>query len=620
MILISLFLLFYAIWAGSAVSGTAPTVDERLHAAGAWWARFHRDYRVNREDPPLWLHFTGLFLDEGDLRVVRPEFWSGGSMGSGVDLEITREANPIEFVRKARVPMFLLSIAFGAALSAFAWQIAAQARRGARGVTETASAGPVAGVVAAAMFSLEPLILGHGLLMKNDIAFAFGGMLTAWAMWRLWVTGSVWALVSLTLAVAASVTTKFTGIVLAGGVVPAMLLARAVSGAPWTLLGLSLPTRNRRFLGAAGVYLLVLATSYFAIWAVYSFRFEPSPAPFRFDMPGLLNRTARLSAVADQQARAPGTDPVIDDAAVAAYKPSLFVRTVFFADTHRLLPESMCAGLIFTYASTLIRPTFLMGEYSEVGWRIFFPAAWLFKTPLTTISLVIAGAVVMTRKNRWRDYSFLWIPAGVFFAAAVSSRLNIGLRHLSPVYPFLILGVAQLGAHLWRSYPRRISLSVLLGSLVLLAAEVLPHRLQYIQFFNLAAGGSRGGFRLLSDSNLDWGQDLFRLIEWQKKNPGERLYVIYFGGTDLRDAGLRSINAPGSWAPGPQQTPIPGSVIAISASHLQGTHYLAALRKEMAQWQKQTPIDVLGGTIYLYRVPEKPAATQSPATQNSTEK
>jgi hypothetical protein len=413
------------------------------------------------------------------------------------------------------------------------------------------------------------------------------------------------------------VTTKFSGILLIGAVVPVMLLVRSLSGADWTLLRWQLKSRPRRLLGAAGVYLLVGVTSYAAIWAVYSFRFEPIDGPFRFDMPGLLNRTARLASVATQAERAPGTDPVVDESAVAAWQPTAFVRTVMFAHRHRLLPESMCAGLVFTYASTLVRPAFLLGEYSEVGWRTYFPIAYAVKSPLTTLALVFGGFSVLIARNRWREYLFLLIPAGIFFAAAVLSRLNIGLRHLSPVYPFLLTGIGLLAAWLWRSLPPRVGPAVVVGAFVLLAAEVVPHRLQYIQFFNLAAGGSRGGLRLLSDSNLDWGQDLFRLIDWQKRNPTERLYVIYFGPTDLRAAGLRCLNAPGSWAPRPpqppppppprpphpQSRPTPGSVLAISATHLQGTHYLSGLRKEVTAWQKQQPLEVLGGTIYLYRVP-----------------
>lgn len=606
LLLIAVFLGFYALWAGSAVSTVSPTVDERLHAAGGWWARFHADFRVNREDPPLFLYLASIPLAPDDLRIVRPDFWSGGAMGSAADMEITREVDPVGFVHKARRPFYLIALAFGALLSAFAWHVAATLHPGTQ-------SGPVAGVAAAAAFALEPLLLGHGPLVKNDVAFALTVLLTTWSLWRFTTTGSLPALAALLLSAAAAMTIKFSGLLILGAVIPAMLLYRALTPAPWTVARIPLPTRPRRLAAAGGVYLLVLLTTYLAVWASYQFRFEPSPGPFRFDMPGLVHRTARLAVVAEQAARAPGTDPVIDDAAVAAYQPTAFVRTVLFAHRNKLLPESMTAGLLFTYASTLVRPTFLMGEYSEVGWRYYFPLAYAFKTPLTTLALVVAaGLFLAARPRRWADYAFLLIPAAILFLAICNSRLNIGLRHFSPMYPFLLTGIALLVAHVWRVTPRRVHLPASLALLLLLAIEVVPHRLSYIQFFNVAAGGPLGGFKLLSDSNLDWGQDLHRLIAWQRENPHERLYIIYFGPTDLAAAGLRAINAPGSWAPGPQLSPTPGSVLAISASHLQGTHYLQALRREVTAWQRLTPLAVPGGTIYLFRVPPTPPTPAEP--------
>jgi hypothetical protein len=142
------------------------------------------------------------------------------------------------------------------------------------------------------------------------------------------------------------------------------------------------------------------------------------------------------------------------------------------------------------------------------------------------------------------------------------------------------------------------------AGLVLLAVESLPHRGEHLQFFNALAGGSRGGLRLLSDSNLDWGQDLYRLAAWQRENPRERLWLIYFGPMDPRRVGIRATNAPGSWAPSasPPSSPPPGAVLAISATHLQGTYFGPELRAEMARWRAREPLAVLGGTIYLYRV------------------
>ncbi|MFN4244448.1 MAG: hypothetical protein ACK4PI_14570 [Tepidisphaerales bacterium] len=606
-IVLTLLLLgLYALWAGSAVSTLSPTVDERLHAVGGWWAVHHGDFRVNREDPPLFLYLAGVTTAIDDVELVHPERWSGGALGSAADLDMTRERDPVGLVHAARRPFFLLSLLLGAALAAFAAHVAAA-------VHPATSAAPVAAVAAAAAFALEPLLLGHGILVKNDVPFALATLLTLWSLWRLTVTGSALALIALAAAATFAVTVKFSGLLLLLGALPATLLLRALTSKPWQLAGLPLPTRRRRLAAAAAAYLVVLATAYAGVWAAYQFRFAPTrdPDAGRFDIPGLVARANRMAAVAELARTSPTVDVTLDEAALAAAAqrpPPAFVRAVVFAHTHRLLPESMCAGLIFTYASTLARPAFLLGRYSDVGFPwVYFPLAYLFKTPLTTLALLTAAALSLAlRPRRWADYAFLLVPAAVLAAAILPSRLNIGLRHLSPLYPVFLTAIALFVAHLWHTTPRRLHLPLSVLALLLLAAEVLPHRLQYIQFFNLAAGGPAGGLHLLSDSNLDWGQDLYRLVAWQRDHPRERLFFIYFGSTDLAAAGLRAINAPGSWAGGPQRAPTPGSVLAISASHLQGTYYREPLRSDVVAWQRRTPLAVLGGTIYLYRVPAPP--------------
>lgn len=612
-VLILVLLGLYALWAGSAVSTLSPTVDERLHTVGGWWARFHTDFRVNREDPPLFLYLAGLALRPDDVTIVAPERWSGGALGSAADLDMTREADPVGLIHKARRPFFLLSLAFGAALALFAAHIA-------RTLHPERSAAPVAAVAAAAAFALEPLLLGHGILVKNDIPFAFTVLLTLWSLWRVTTAASPLAVAALSASVAAAVTIKFSGLLLLLAVVPALLLFRALQPSTWPVLGSDLATRPRRLAGGLALTGLVLVVAYAAVWAAYGFRFQPAPTSERFDIPALVSRAQRMAAVAELARSNPTVDVLQDEAALASAArrpPPPFVQAVVFAHAHRLLPESLCAGLLFTYASTLARPSFLLGHYSDIGFPyLYFPLAYLFKTPLTTLVLLAAaGLSLALRPHRWSAYAFLLLPALVLAAAILPSRLNIGLRHLAPLYPIFLVGIALFVAHLWRSTPRWLHIPLSLAAFVLLAAEVLPHRLQYIQFFNLAAGGPAGGLHLLSDSNLDWGQDLYRLVRWQRDHPRERLFVIYFGSTDLAAAGLRATHAPGSWAGGPQRPPTPGSVLAVSASHLQGTYYREPLRSEVTAWQRQRPLDVLGGTIYLYRVPPPPDpndATPSP--------
>jgi hypothetical protein len=125
----------------------------------------------------------------------------------------------------------------------------------------------------------------------------------------------------------------------------------------------------------------------------------------------------------------------------------------------------------------------------------------------------------------------------------------------------------------------------------------------YIPFFNVFAGGARGGLRLLSDSNLDWGQDLPLLAAWQRKHPDQKLFLAYFGSTDPAYYGICYTNLPGGYIAGPpvQQVDGPG-VMAISATTLQGAYCEQAW---MSLWSLK-PIDVLGGSIYLFHVPVRP--------------
>jgi len=150
-----------------------------------------------------------------------------------------------------------------------------------------------------------------------------------------------------------------------------------------------------------------------------------------------------------------------------------------------------------------------MGNYSEKGWWYYFPLAILFKTPLAVLILLLPAVF---RKPRRETLIFLLLPAAVFLAAAMRSRVNIGLRHVLMIYPFLDILAAAGAARLWKARPalRRFALAgpiaaaALLVSIPVSAALIAPHQLSY---FNVLAGGPDNGHKLLIDSNLDWGQN-----------------------------------------------------------------------------------------------------------------
>jgi hypothetical protein len=183
--------------------------------------------------------------------------------------------------------------------------------------------------------------------------------------------------------------------------------------------------------------------------------------------------------------------------------------------------------------------------------------------------------------------------------------MNIGVRHLLPIYPLLLIAIGMAAARMWAARPRTTAVVLALAGIGL-AIETLSAYPNFIPFFNTMAGGSRGGLRLLSDSNLDWGQDLPLLAAWQRANPNQKLYLAYFGTADPAYYGIRYVNLPAGYQLGPPTGRIdsPG-VIAISATLLQGTYDRDRLGRSLYHWlaDREEPFAVLGGSIYLFRFP-----------------
>lgn len=257
---------------------------------------------------------------------------------------------------------------------------------------------------------------------------------------------------------------------------------------------------------------------------------------------------------------------------------------------------------------------YLAGSYSAEGWWYYFPVAFLLKTPLPTLLLlglaVWYAALTISRSLRgvngrkgtsFSQLAFLFVPASLYFVASMASKLNIGYRHLLPILPFLALFVAVVLARAYGSYASFLPVVPLL-----IALFAWP---DYLSYFNLLTAGSTGGWRILSDSNVDWGQDLPALADWQQES-GERVKLSYFGMAHPSAYGVDFDPLP-TWSPGPEQgdpscrsfnpaDPAPGWY-AISVTNLHGA-VLGEKRDTFAWFREREPFDRLGGSIFIYQV------------------
>jgi hypothetical protein len=239
---------------------------------------------------------------------------------------------------------------------------------------------------------------------------------------------------------------------------------------------------------------------------------------------------------------------------------------------------------------------YLFGKRSSMGWWYFFLVALSVKTPLSFLILAASGGAGLMRQA-WRQK--VWRPLAPAAMAITSlvvisllGHLNIGLRHILPIYPPLAIVAAYGASYLWSvARPHLVGRAAVLGLLVwqvVVSAHAHP---DYLAYFNELAG--RHPEEILLDSDLDWGQDLLRLADTLRRRGIDEVAIAYFGTADLSRHDL-----PRFRQLLPHQ-PTTGR-IAISLQRLFADY---EDREAFAWLRSYQPVAVVGRSIWLYRIP-----------------
>lgn len=249
---------------------------------------------------------------------------------------------------------------------------------------------------------------------------------------------------------------------------------------------------------------------------------------------------------------------------------------------------------------------FFFGELSIDGWWYYFPVLFAIKTPLPTIFLILLTLILLVIRRRYQ-WPIVWpliIGAG-FAGASLLSRVNIGYRYLLPILPLLFLTAGQLARP---KFLTNAVLKSLAGAAVLFmlvaGLTIHPH---YLAYFNQLAGGPDNGWRIVADSNIDWGQDIQRLAAYMAEEEIENVYVSWLGNASLPAYGVNGIPII-SWPVirGNPQTdffypprPAPG-VYVISVTQLHGVYLSDPTRFHW--FLEREPDDKVGYSLFVYRV------------------
>jgi len=597
LVMIAGLLLVFALTGWTAWRDKSATFDEPLHYMGAWLETHYDDFRCDPEDPPLWQYYMAGGTDKNRLHFSTSGLiWDRMLTDRRMEGLFFRQVfyylpgnDAVGDMADARVRMLLLGVALGAGTAWWAWRLG----------------GAVAGAIAAAAFCLDPNFLAHSPLVKNDVPMSLALLAFMAAVWSVGRRVTPLRCAALGLILGVALTVKFSG-VLAIPILVLALAARALLPQPWPCLKWVVLNRVARLAVAAGVAVISFAISYVFIWGCYRFRYGPTTDPHQlFDLSEMWWIAAKHEAFVAYHAF-DLTGAQLQEWYLH-WKPGIVYRTALWIGDHRLLPQTWVEGFLFTWGTAPGREAFLLGTSSMSGRWYYFPVAVAVKTPLATLAaLAISAGYWAVRRaplpRLWDCLALLLLPI-VYLAAAMTSDLNLGIRHVLPIYPFLFIILGLTAANALRRFPGPAKAIISLFVLGL-ALEMVTAYPDYIPFFNIAAGGWRNGPRLLGDSNVDWGQELPAIARWQRQNPQDQLFLSYFGSADPRYYQIHYVNMPGSTAPDNEVADeTRPRVYAISGNAFHNPWISPEARAFYLELQTRKPIGVLGHCIYLYNQP-----------------
>jgi hypothetical protein len=426
-------------------------------------------------------------------------------------------------------------------------------------------------LAALTLLVFEPNIIAHGSLVTTDMAVSAGFFAAVYALYRYRKNPSAIRFLVLGAAIGLTLAAKHSGIfiipVLFLLLIPDFLLCRRLENQ--TSLKRQIIRDTAAFAGAILIGLVFL-------WACYGFNARALPQT------GGETILAEVFPPQTPEGKPP-----------SALRQTLKTMTGVF-------PESYTVGMADVLSSSS-RPMYLLGKVYPTGRWFYFPAAFLIKTSIALLVLLAAGLLTFKLyRERGREMLFLLVPSLVFFGISLLSKMNIGVRHILPVYGFFIIIAAAGGCALSRKHKiAGWGLILLLFAHAATAFQTAPN---YLAFSNIFWGGTNNTYRLLTDSNVEWGQNLKLVNEYLRSENINDCWFANFGGGELARRALPCRLMPGSYdwnATEEPVDPIPGVIegtILLSVAVLPplgGDEYKSVIASE--------PVAQIGGSIFVYR-------------------
>ena len=572
----------------------SPIVDEIPHIGAGYSYAVKGDYRLNPEHPPLAKDLAGLALLPLNLNqaAFQTQFWTqdiNGQWNFGRNLIFNSGNDAVKLVRAAKMPMLLFFVM--AAILVFYWA--------------SKLYGGKAGILALFLFSFSPTVIAHSRFVTTDTPALFGILFASYFFVGFLKNKTKANFLLAAAAFGTAQLTKFSAFLLVPFFV---ILAMA-----WAL------TEKEKILNlakhiflAAAVFMAGFGLIVWPVYALHTRNYPPEKQKY--------DTTNHLLSYGNRSFAAP--------VVWASDKPFL-----------RPLAQYGLGLLMVAQRSIGGNDTYFLGEVRNVAWKKYFPIVYFMKEPLPFWGFVIIAvtAIIAKVKNRklkiesagyWIKNHFdefamiLWLA--IYWYSSLRANLNIGVRHLLPIYGFVYILVAGQIIKIVQSrklkveskkflYTFYFTLFTLLGWYLVENIRVYPY---YLTYFNQVAllrpswasegqvGHIPGGHWYVVDSNIDWGQDLKRLGDWVNKNNISKINFDYFGWADpyyyLKDKYVWMSAGKYKSAEDFLKEYPDGGHIAVSATFFMGTinkpdqNYIWLLGRK--------PAAIIGNSIFVWKI------------------
>lgn len=501
----------------SSLMQKSATFDETNHLVRGLYPLSGKGFILNKEHPPLVNLLQGLPV-HFSAKIEFPEAKSDMHPFFHYSRRVLWSGvnDGKTMISKARLVTVFLSVLLG--VSIFLW---ARELYGFEG-----------GFLSLTLFCFSPMVLANSRLVTTDLGLAFFLFIFYFSFWNLLCFPSFKRTIVAGLCLGLALGSKHLALLLIPISLVVLLLAQILGRielrSTFSFIPQSVADRFGGIFCAIFAWLIIILIAFLIVWTLYGFSFG------RFEGSGI------------------------------------WVPMPDYFEGLKQGWNSVKSGRVY----------YLDGKISDSGWLIFYLKSFIYKTPFPLLIILLSALV-------WRFYDknpigkgMEWIALALFcFALALmAKKVNLGLRYLLSIYPFLFLFAGSLV-----KIPKlRTGIFVLVGWLVIEVLAAQPH---YISYFNQLSSPDQKRLHLV-DSNLDWGQDLPALANWQKENGIKTVRLGYFGTANPEAYGVKFEPLPfflqEKWT-GPSSLDLKG-VIAVSATLLQGVYnrpsgYYAPLRQ-----------------------------------------